>query len=339
MPVLSSSYRAPWLFRNGHLQTIYPNLCRRVSGVQYKRTRIATPDDDFLDLDASGTGADRVAVVLHGLEGSSQRPYILGMASAFNRAGWDVIAWNFRGCSGEANRQLRFYHMGDTEDIHTVLNHVLATSAYGMVGLVGFSMGGNVILKYLAEQADRIAPAVRAAVVFSVPCDLPSAARKMDRPSNALYTRRFLFWLGEKIRVKAERFPGRIDEKHFHAVRTFREFDDRYTAPIHGYANAADYWARSASKPLINRIAVPTLLVNALDDPFLTPSCYPYDEARANPHFFLETPDSGGHVGFVSLNDEGRYWSETRAVDFLQQHAAGVSCREAGPAGEKQRPR
>lgn len=305
----------------------------------YKRTRIVTPDDDFLDLDASCTGADRVAVVLHGLEGSSQRPYVLGMASALNRAGWDVIAWNFRGCSGEPNRQLRFYHMGDTEDIHTVLKHVLTTSAYGIVGLVGFSMGGNVILKYLAEQGERIAPAVRAAVAFSVPCDLPSAARKMDRPSNALYTWRFLVMLGDKIHAKAERFPGMIDDKHVQEVRTFREFDERYTAPIHGYENADDYWARSASKPLINRIAIPTLLANARDDPFLTPSCYPYDEARANLHFFLETPTNGGHVGFVSLNNEGRYWSETRAVDFLQEHAVGNSCRDAWPEGGKQLPR
>ncbi|MHC1744751.1 MAG: YheT family hydrolase [Syntrophobacteraceae bacterium] len=320
MPVLSSSYRSPWLFRNGHVQTIYPNLCRRAPKIGYERTRIATPDDDFLDLDRISIGTDRIAVVLHGLEGSSYRPYIQGMAAALSRSGWDALAWNFRGCSGEPNRNLRFYHMGDTEDIHTVIQHVLTAHDYGTIALIGFSMGGNVVLKYLAEQGDRLPPVVRAAATFSVPCDLPAAAEKMDRLSNALYTMRFLVMLGDKIREKAKRFPELIDDEPVRRMRTFREFDEVYTAPIHGFASAEDYWSRSASKPLIHSITIPTLLVNALDDPFLSPSCYPYDEARANANFYLETPSHGGHVGFVSLNHEGRYWSEMRAVEFLERH-------------------
>lgn len=321
MPVLTPSYRSPWLFRNGHVQTIYPNLCRRGPEIESRRTRITTPDDDFLDLDAVSIGSDRAVIVLHGLEGNTSRPYIRGMAAALSRAGWDVIALNFRGCSGEPNHRLRFYHMGDTEDIHTVIRHVLSADHYGTIALVGFSMGGNVILKYLGEQGERLSPVIRAAAAFSVPCDLPAAAVKMDRPSNAPYTMRFLKMLGDKIRDKAQRFPGLIDDQPVRRMRTFREFDEIYTARIHGFASADDYWARSASKPLLGAIQIPTLLVNALDDPFLTPSCYPYDEARANPDFFLEVPPHGGHVGFVSFNHEGRYWSETRAVDFLTCHA------------------
>mgnify|MGYP000857340403 FL=1 len=327
MPVLSCSYRSPWLFRNGHVQTIYPNLCRRAPEVEYARTRITTPDDDFLDLDRVSIGSDRAAIVLHGLEGSSSRPYIRGMARALSRSGWDVLAWNFRGCSGEPNRNLRFYHMGDTEDIHTVIRHALTTYTYGTMVLVGFSMGGNVILKYLAEKGESLVPAVRAAATFSVPCDLPAAAARMDRPSNALYTMRFLVMLGDKIREKARRFPELIDDRAISRMRTFREFDEVYTAPIHGFASAEDYWARSASKPLLHAIPIPTLLVNAFDDPFLTPSCFPYDEARANSHFYLEVPPNGGHVGFVSLNHEGRYWSETRAVQFLEQYAGDTGSR------------
>lgn len=317
MPIVPSSYRAPWAFRNGHFQTIYPTLFRRVSGVEYRRSRIETPDDDFLDLDASSVGADRVAIVLHGLEGNSQRPYVRGMVKALSRAGWDVVAWSFRGCGGEPNRQLRFYHMGDTTDIHTVLDHVIAAGRYRGVGLVGFSMGGNVILKYLAEQGARIASTVCGAVVFSVPCDLGASARKMDLASNTLYTLRFLVMLRRRVREKAERFPGLIDGQGLHGVRTFREFDDRYTAPIHGFQSAEDYWEKSASKPLLKHITIPTLMVNARDDPFLTPSCFPCDEARESRSLYLEMPAHGGHVGFVSLNHEGTYWSETRAVEFL----------------------
>ncbi len=321
MPVLSCSYRSPWLFRNGHVQTIYPNLCRRAPQIPSVRTRITTPDNDFLDLDRVSIGSDRAAIVLHGLEGSSSRPYIRGMVRVLSRSGWDVLAWNFRGCSGEPNRNLRFYHMGDTEDIHTVIQHALSRYPYETIALVGFSMGGNVILKYLAEQGERLSPVVRAAATFSVPCDLPAAAEKMDRPSNALYTRRFLVMLADKIREKARRFPGLIDDKPVLGMRTFREFDAVYTAPIHGFASAEDYWARSASKPLLHAITIPTLLVNASDDPFLTPSCYPYDEARANSNLYLEVPPNGGHVGFVSLGHGGRYWSERRAGEFLEHHA------------------
>ncbi len=335
MPVLASSYRAPRLFRNGHLQTIYPTLCRRVPQVGYVRTRVTTPDDDFLDLDWLLNGSDRAAVVLHGLEGSSGRPYVRAMASALKESGWDVVAMNFRGCGGEPNRALRFYHMGDTADLHTVLGHVTTMRSYGTVALVGFSMGGNVILKYLAEWEGRRTPIVRAAVAFSVPCDLPAAARKMDRPSNALYTRRFLALLRDKVRAKVERFPGLIDDAPLDRMRTFREFDARYTAPIHGFASAEDYWTRSASKPLLKQITVPTLLVNALDDPFLTPSCFPFEEARNSSFLFLETPAHGGHVGFVSWNHAGRYWSEARAVEFLTHHGARPSRPPRSPVASR----
>jgi hypothetical protein len=321
MPIIHrSSYRPPFLLHNGHLQTIVPTLFRRVEGVVYTRMRVATPDGDFLDLDTSSVGADRVVVVAHGLEGSSNRPYVLGMVKAFNRAGWDAIAWNFRGCGGEPNRRLRSYHSGASEDLEAVLNRVSSTGRYGCVGLVGFSMGGNIVLKYLGERGERVDSRIRAAAAFSVPCDLGTAALEMGRKVNALYMKRFLRMLHEKIRAKMELFPGRIDDHGYERIRTFREFDERYTAPLCGFESAEDYWARASSKPFLSAIRVPSLLVNALDDPFLPPSCYPLAEAASSRFLFLETPQTGGHVGFVSFPNHAAFWAETRAVEFLAAH-------------------
>lgn len=319
MPLVNgSSFRPHPLLRGGHSQTVAPTLLRRVGGVRYERTRIETPDGDFLDIDASPVGADRVVIVGHGLEGNSRRAYVLGMVKAFNRAGWDAVAWNFRGCGGEPNRKLRPYHSGASDDLQTVVEHVLRRHRVSSVALVGFSMGGNIVLKLLGEQDHRLHPAVRAAAVFSVPCDLASAAREMARPSNALYMRRFLRMLRGKIRAKMERFPGRIDDVGYEGIRTFKEFDDRYTAPLCGFASAEDYWARASSKPLLHRIRVPTLLVNALDDPFLGEDCTPRREAARHPSLHLETPASGGHVGFVGPGKPWSFWAERRAVEFCE---------------------
>jgi len=321
LPIIRpSSYRPPLFLANGHLLTIYPNLFREVVGVSYLRQRIRTPDDDFLDLDRSSVGANRVAVLAHGLEGNSTRPYMLGMVRALNRCGWDAVVWNFRGCSGEPNRKLRFYHSGDTQDLQTVLTHVLQQGGYEKSAVIGFSLGENVILKYLGEQALQLNPAIRAVVVFSVPCDLAAGAMKMARPENAVYMKRFMRLLHGKILEKMQMFPGEIDDRGFSRMRTFKDFDERYTAPLHGFKSAADYWEKASSKPLLPRIAVPTLLVSALDDPFLTSPCYPYQQALANPHLFLETPKAGGHVGFVSFRRGGEYWSESRAIEFLSIH-------------------
>jgi uncharacterized protein len=322
MPVLRHSFYCPPLFlRNGHLQTIYPNLFRSVEDITYRRQRIETPDGDFLDLDWSSIGARRGVVLAHGLEGNATRPYILGMVRALNHHGWDAVAWNFRGCSGQPNRKLRFYHSGDTPDLHTVLTHALKEVRYEHFALIGFSLGGNVILKYLGEQGRDARSRITAAVTFSVPCDLAGSAHRMARLDNIVYMKRFMRLLREKIQAKMKAFPGEIDDRGYERMRTFEEFDERYTAPLHGFKSAYDYWAEASSKPFLPRIAVPTLLVNALDDPFLSPSCFPYEEAALNPHLFLETPATGGHVGFASFKREGEYWSESRALAFLRVFA------------------
>lgn len=317
MPIVErSTYRAPVFFSNAHVQTIFPSVFRRVSGVTYRRERIHTPDGDFLDLDWSGADSTKVAIILHGLEGNSERAYMRGMVRAFNRAGWNAVAVNFRGCSGECNRKLRFYHSGDTTDLHTVVTHVVGKADYSELALVGISLGGNVILKYLGEQGDEMHPSISRAVAFSVPCDLTAGSIHLNRTSNRLYLKRFLRMLHDKIRMKMEIMPDRIDDRNYRSIKSFKEFDDRYTAPMNGFRDAHDYWERASCKPFLPNIRIPTLLVSAADDPFLPHPCYPLEEAKANPNFLLEIPSKGGHAGFVTFNAHGEYWSESRAVEF-----------------------
>ena len=314
MPQIDSSYRPPRGFGNGHLQTIFPALFRRVPLVTPHRERIPTPDGDFLDLDWNAENRNpRLAILSHGLEGDSHNTYIQGLARALLRRGWDVLAWNFRGCSGEPNRHLHSYHSGLTDDLRTVVTH--AASSYDKLVLVGFSLGGNMTLKYLSESD--LHPKIAGAVAFSVPCDLASSALQLESLGNRLYMRRFLKSLRGKVRLKMRQFPGQIHDTGLDAMRTFREFDGAYTAPLHGFASADEYWALASCRPTLARIRVPVLLVNALDDPFLPPACYPREEAAASQSFFLETPNHGGHVGFISFRADGEYWSERRTAEFL----------------------
>lgn len=307
-------------FSNGHVQTVWPALVRRVAPLPMRRERMETRDGDFVDLDiAENTrdGARGVAILSHGLEGNSRKPYIQGMARALVRRGWDVVAWNFRGCSGEPNRLLRSYHSGETGDLGAVVAHVLADRRPERLALIGFSLGGNVTLKYLGELGSSAPPALWRAVAVSVPCDLASSAAHLARRENALYMRRFLRTMVGKAREKHGRFSDAPDLAGAERMRTFAEFDERFTAPIHGFAGARDYWRQCSSRPFLPRIRIPTLIVNARNDPFLAPDCFPIEEAKQNPAVHLEMPADGGHVGFVTFGRDGEYWSETRAAAFL----------------------
>lgn len=318
MPVVArSNYTAPLLCSNPHVQTIIPTVFRKVRGVSYQRERIATPDGDFIDLDWAGVGSKRLAILLHGLEGDSGRPYMMGMVRALNRNDWDALAINFRGCSGEPNLKLRMYHSGETEDLHTVICHVAASGMYDKLALVGFSLGGNAILKYLGEQGDRKSPLIKQAVTISVPCDLKACSVRLEEFRNRPYLRRFLRMLHEKIRVKALMMPESISDIGYERIRTLKDFDDRYTAPMHGFKDADDYYEKASCRQFLPTISIPTLLINATDDPFLSASCFPVEEAKSNINLFLEIPEHGGHVGFMAFNNDGEYWSETRAIVFL----------------------
>lgn len=314
MPLLAdSTYRPPWGLANGHLQTILPVLFRGVPLITFERERIETPDGDFLDLDWNrNQRSQSLVIITHGLEGNSANASVQGMARAFHQAGWDTLAWNLRGCSGQMNRLLRTYHSGAWEDLECVINH--AAEEYQNIVLVGFSIGGNLTLKYLGENGAAIHSSINGAVAFSVPCDLAFSALVLESRINSIYMNHFMRDLRRKIRAKAVAFPGGISTEGLDRIRTFREFDGTYTAPLNGFLSAEDYWAKASSKPSLHGITVPTLLVNALNDPFLGPECFPKKEAAANPHLHLELPESGGHLGFLTLANE--YWSETRAVEF-----------------------
>lgn len=316
---LCHSYHPPILLRNGHLQTIFPSLFRKITDISYTRERIDTRDGDFLDLDWSCVGGRTLAILSHGLEGNTHRPYMLGMVRALNSIKVDGLAWNYRGCSGEPNRLLRMYHNGVTDDLHHVIARAVSVGTYETIVLVGFSMGANLSLLYLGRCAGDVPEHVKCAVMFSAPCDLTDAAAALAKPANALYMKNFLKSLHLKIRAKQHRYPEALNDAQYHRIRTFEQFDDRYTAPIHGFAGARDYWTKCSSRPWLEHIRVPTLIVNAQDDPFLAGGCYPVDECRRNPDVTLEIKRYGGHVGFVNFNHEGRYWSEMRALAFIRK--------------------
>jgi predicted alpha/beta-fold hydrolase len=298
---------------------VIPSVFRKVEGVVYERERIDTPDCDFLDLDWSAQGNSRLGIVLHGMEGDSGRSYVKGMARVLNRSGRDAVAMNFRGCSGECNRLPRFYHGGDTPDLHTVVEHVIRSRNYSEIALIGFSMGGNLILKYLGERAADLHPSITAAVVFSVPCDIAASVERIGSRGNRVYVKRFLRMLKKKIVDKSLVMPEAMSPDAMDRIRTLEEFDDHYTSRMHGFSGVGALYAAASCKPYLRGISIPTLLVNAADDPFLSEECYPLAEAEANDRFFLEIPKHGGHTGFMSLNDRNEYWSESRAVSFLDE--------------------
>lgn len=332
MPVISvSSYRAPRCLPGGHAQTLFPALFRRVRRVTCEIARLELADGDFLDLQWRRSGRGRLAILCHGLEGSASAPYVQGMAAALVRRGWDVLAWSFRGCGDGPNRLAGFYHSGATDDLHAVVEHALAVHPARTVDLVGFSLGGNLVLKYLGEAPARLPDRLGRAVTFSVPCDLACSAAALSSRGNSIYMRNFLRGLRAKIRAKQPAFPQQIALDGLDAIRTFAEFDDRYTAPLHGFRDAADYWHRCSSRPFLPEIRLPVLLVNALNDPFLGPRCYPHAEASASRWLALESPVAGGHAGFPAGGGNGEYWSEVRAAEFLSGRS---SLEKEGNDGE-----
>lgn len=319
MPLINSStYKPPFYLFNKHLQTIVPALFRKVTGVNYVRERIETLDNDFLDLDWVKNSSDKLAIISHGLEGDSNRPYVKGLAKALKEAGYEVIAWNFRGCSGEINKQLRFYHSGATEDLDLVINHALNKKNYKEVVLTGFSLGGNLTLKYLGESGNKLHEAIKKGVVFSVPLNLHSSCLEISKRENYMYSRRFLKRLKKKIFDKSLIIPDKLSTENYHKIKNLKDFDDKYTAPLHGFNNALSYYEACSSLQFLKYISIPTLIINAKNDPFLSEDCFPQQELSSHPNVYLESPEKGGHCGFFIQNSKGYYWSELRTLEFLK---------------------
>jgi predicted alpha/beta-fold hydrolase len=317
MPQLSSDYTPPLLFKNGHFATIYSGIIRSVNGVVQKRERITLSDGDFLDLDWSDsvTETQKLVVLLHGLEGDAQRPYITGSAKILNQNGYDACAVNYRGCSGEPNVKYRSYHSGATEDLIEVLNHILNTRHYSEIYLKGFSLGGNLLLKYLGEGND-VPKELKGAVAVSVPCNLHDSCKQLLSSKNILYAIKFKGNLLGKLRQKQQMFPKKISDNDIKSIKTLKDFDDIYTSQAHGFEDALDYYKKSSSLQFLPHIQVPSLIINAKDDSFLGPECYPVKETDKNTKLFLEMPSYGGHVGFWGKNNIT--YTEKRALNFFE---------------------
>lgn len=317
MPIQTPNYPGPpfYLF-NGHLETIIPSLFRKVEGVKYRREKIITPDDDFLNLDWSEIGSDRLLVISHGLEGDSMRHYIMGLVKLFNSKGIDTLVWNNRSCGGEMNLKPILYHHGSSYDLDTTINHVLQMNRYREIYLSGISMGGAQTLKYLGEKGLDLNPLIKRAAVYSTPCNLPSSAATLKEKSNLFYKKKFLGKLKKKMIEKENQFPGLVDLELLLRVDDFDTFDTFFTAKIHGFKDANDFYRSVSADNWMTQIAIPCLILNALNDPLLGPACYPVELAKLKSEIHLEMPKYGGHTGFVRKGEEFTY-AEYRVLDFL----------------------
>ena len=318
MPLISSDYNPPFLFRIGHFSTVYSGLIRKVDGVIQERERIHLPDGDFLDLDWSFSQKQthKVMILLHGLEGNAQRTYITGSAKQANTHGYDACAVNFRSCSGEPNILYRSYHSGATEDLDAIVQHILNSKKYDEIYIKGFSLGGNLALKFIGEQRD-VPQEIKGVVAVSVPCSLHSSLIQLLQPKNYLYAKRFKDHLKAKMREKQQFFPSQISDADINNVKTLKDFDDIYTSRAHGFKDAMDYYKQCSSLQFLPNITIPTLIINAANDSFLGPECYPYKEADANKSLYLEVPYSGGHVGFYGK--QNITYTEKRVIKFFNE--------------------
>jgi len=315
MPIVKSHFKSSLVFKNGFIATVYSGLIRRLKINQF-RERITLRDDDFIDLDWSyGKNPSKsVVILLHGMEGHGQRPYITGPALLFNENDIDAICVNFRCCSGELNLKYSSYHSGKSEDLDDVVKHVVSLKKYDSIFIKGISLGANMLLKYLGE-GNSIPPQVKGGMAVSAPCDLSGSAKALHKIINLPYQINFLWGLVKRLKLKQKQFPDLISKSQVRSIFTLNDFDEVYTSRAHGFKNAQDYYEKASSLQFLKSIKTPVLVLNALNDSFLSKNCYPYKEAEQNPFLYLETPAKGGHVGFISWNDY--YYNEKRALDFF----------------------
>jgi uncharacterized protein len=325
------TFRAPWWLPGGHAQTIYAALAAPRPRVEYRRERWDTPDGDFIDIDwleRTHKAAQPLVVLFHGLEGCSRSHYALSLMHALNQRGWRGAVVHFRGCSGEPNRLLRAYHSGDSAEIDWILRRMHARAAGHMLFAAGVSLGGNALLKWAGEQGARADTLIHALAGVSVPMNLAAAGDQLARGFNRVYTRWFMRSLKPKVEQKYEQYRPATKIESALRANTMREYDDAYTAPVHGFRDAQDYWDRSSAQHLLERIATPTLILHARNDPFLPEHLL--GTPRVSRAIEFEMSDTGGHVGFVSGAFPGRLdWLPQRVLRFFDAHAA-----RARPASE-----
>jgi predicted alpha/beta-fold hydrolase len=310
-------YHAPAWLPGGHAQTIWPLLIKP-QPLKLRRERWETPDGDFIDVDhLDGPPNAPLLVLFHGLEGSAQSHYALSTAQACRKAGWRLALPHFRGCSGELNRMPRSYHSGDSEEINWILRRLQVANQGRTIHAAGVSLGGNALLKWAGERGASAAEVVTGVAAICAPLDLAACGHHLARGFNRVYTRHFLNTMRVISAARLQQFPGLFDEAKMRAAVNLHQFDDAVTAPVHGFAGADDYWARSSAKPWLKSIAIPSLTVNAKNDPFL-PASYLPKASEVSPFVRLEHPAEGGHVGFVSGPFPGNLdWLAQRLLHFF----------------------
>jgi predicted alpha/beta-fold hydrolase len=314
----ATAYRAPRWLANPHLQTIYGSLFAARPAVRYRRERWETPDDDFVDVDhVDGNAGQPWVVLFHGLEGSSDSPYARTLMHRVAQRGWRGTVVHFRGCSGEPNRLLRAYHSGDADELDWVLRRIRSLAGQAPVYAAGISLGGNALLKWLGNLGAEAMPIVTRAAAVSAPLDLMAAGAALERGFSILYAKHFLATMKQRAAAKHARFPGSFDFDAMRRSRTLREFDNVVTAPLHGFRDTDDYWTRASSKPVLRSIAVPTLVLNARDDPFLPGEALP-GAGEVSAAVTVEFPERGGHVAFVTGPFPGHIgWLPERLLHFF----------------------
>jgi len=327
MPLVYRHFKPIWWLNNRHLQTLYPTLARKTPPLKRQRERVFTPDGDFIDLDWHGDNKKHIVILLHGLSGSSQSGYILGLQQALTQIGFSSVAINFRGCSGEPNWLARCYHSGETEDIDFIYRILRERYPQSALAAIGFSLGGNVLLKWLGEQGDELD--LFAAAAISAPLVLSECANTLDQGFSRIYRRYLLGELKHYIRRKKLflKQTGSTEEAEklyrlgdLSAIQSFWQYDDQVVARLHGFKNVDDYYTRSSSRQFLSSIRVPTLMIQSQDDPFMTSAILP-NASELAPDVELEIYNSGGHVGFIGSHRflRTRYWLDTRLPDFLRE--------------------
>ncbi|AZQ62480.1 alpha/beta fold hydrolase [Flammeovirga pectinis] len=321
MPLLKSiKLKTPFWHFNGHLQTILPSLQRNIDDVEYKRERITTPDKDFLDFDWSCQNNKRIVIISHGLEGGADRHYCKGIAKLFNNNNWDALAWNCRSCSGELNKLPRFYHHGDVEDFKLVVDKAIERG-YQEIALVGFSMGGAISMNALGTKKFPTQKII-GAVAVSTPIDLISSSDELEKKSKSFYNQKFFKKLKKKVIAKSKYIPE-LDASPLlnEQIKSLRGFDENYTAPLHGFKNAHDFYYNASVERRMDKIEKPVLILNAKNDPFLTEKSYPIEFVKTCDNIYLEMPKNGGHVGFCIVNSQFTY-AEIRSLEFLNAQSS-----------------
>lgn len=315
--IIRSAFRPAWWLPGPHLQTLYPSLFRPPQPPPVERQQLELPDGDFLHLDWTRPQPGPLVLVLHGLEGSIQSHYAAGILGALAGAGLQAVLMHFRGCSGEPNRLLRSYHSGETGDIGYVVEQLVACDPQRPIVVIGYSLGGNALLKWLGETGDK-AP-VATAIAVSVPFDLSRAAARLDAGLSRIYQRHLINKLHRSVRAKAACMDYPVSSRELARLRSFRIFDDRLTAPIHGFRNADHYYQESSCGQYLQGIERPTLILHSRDDPFLPARAIP-TESQLSPSVTLELSDHGGHVGFVDGTPaKPGFWLERRICAHLRE--------------------